>query len=73
MRKTTVYLPEDLKADLERAANESRRSEAELIREGIRMAIARLTPPTPRIGIFSSSDPHFAERIDEYMTGFGRD
>jgi hypothetical protein len=73
MRKTTVYLPDDLKTDLERAAAESRCSEADIVREGIRLAIAQRTPPTPTIGIFSSDDPHFAERVDEYLIGFGED
>ena len=35
VEKTTVYLPEELKAALGRAARASGRSEADLIREGI--------------------------------------
>ena len=70
MRKTTVYLPEDLKSELERMAAETGTSEAELIREGIRLALAK-RHATPTIPIYISPDPHFAERVDEYLKGFG--
>ena len=36
MRKTTVYLPDELKADLERTAGVTGRSEADLIRDAVR-------------------------------------
>lgn len=71
MYKTTVYLPKDLKAQLERTAAETGRSEAEIIRDGIRLALAKHTPPPPTIPIFVSDDPHFAERVDEHLAGFG--
>ncbi len=71
MTKTTVHLPDDLKAALRRAAVETHRSEAEIIREGIRLAIAQNRPPAPTIPIGVSADPHFAERIDEHLTAFG--
>jgi hypothetical protein len=71
MQKTTVYLSDDLKAALARAAAETGRSEADLIREGIRRAIEDRTPPPPTIPILVSSDPHFAERVDDYLAGFG--
>ena len=69
--KTTLYLPDDLKAALERAARETGRSEAELMRQGIRLAIAQREPPTPTIGLLVSDDPEFAERVDEHLAGFG--
>lgn len=71
MQKTTVYLPDDLKQALGRLASETGRSEAELIREGIRLALAQRVPPAPTIGILVSADPHFAEQSDEYLSGFG--
>jgi Arc/MetJ-type ribon-helix-helix transcriptional regulator len=70
MQKTTVYLPRELKADLERMAAETGKSEADLIREGIRLALAQ-QHRTPTIPIFVSPDPHFAERVDEHLKGFG--
>jgi metal-responsive CopG/Arc/MetJ family transcriptional regulator len=71
MNRTTVYLPDDLKAELARVAAETGRREADLIREGIRLALARHVPPTPTIPILVSADPHFAERVDDHLTGFG--
>jgi len=72
MVKTTVYLPDELKAALERVARETDRSEADLIRDGIRLAVARQQPPSPTIGILVSADPTFAERVDEHLAGFGQ-
>ena len=70
MMKTTVYLPEELKAELERTAAETGKSEADLIREGIRLAVTQYQP-SPTIPIFISADPHFAEQVDEHLVGFG--
>jgi plasmid stability protein len=73
MKKTTVYLPEDLKAALERAAAAQGRSEAELIRDAVRDLTRGLEPPRPRLPLFSSGDPTLAERVDEELArGFGR-
>ena len=69
--KTTVYLPEELKAALARAARETGRSEADLIREGIRLALRGQRAPAPTIGILVSADPHFAEQADQHLTDFG--
>lgn len=71
MYRTSVYLPEDLKADLAQVAAETGRREADLIREGIRLALAQHQPPTPTLPILVSSDPHFAENVDENLRGFG--
>lgn len=70
MQKTTVYLPDGLKAELERTAVEIGRGEAQLIREGIRLAIASHTPLPPTIGILVSDAPTFAERVDELLVRF---
>ena len=72
MQKTTVYLPDDLKAALARAAEQTGRSEAELIREGVRLALDRHVPPAPTVPILVSPDPRFAENADEHLAGFGR-
>lgn len=71
MKKTTVYLPDDLKAALERAAVDRGRSEADLIREAVRELTRNIEPPRPRLPLFSSGDPTLAERVDEELQGFG--
>jgi hypothetical protein len=71
MKKTTVYLPDDLKDSLERAAVVQGRSEAELIREAVRELVRELEPPRPRLPLFSSGDPTLAQRVDEELRGFG--
>ena len=71
MNKTTVYLPDNLKAKLAWAAAETGRSEADLIREGIVMVLSKCIPPTPTIPLFVSDDPEFVLHIDEHMAGFG--
>jgi Arc/MetJ-type ribon-helix-helix transcriptional regulator len=74
MVKTTVYLPEDLKAALERVAAEEQRSEAELVRESLRKAVGERQRPKPRIPLTGEAlgDPTAAERVDELLAGFGR-
>jgi Arc/MetJ-type ribon-helix-helix transcriptional regulator len=64
MKKTTVYLPDELKAALEQAAAQGR-SEADLVREAVRELTQRLEPPRPRLPLFSSGDPTLAQRVDE--------
>jgi predicted transcriptional regulator len=71
MQKTTVYLPEELKAALERKAAEERRSEAEIIREAIadKVAKRRIVPRIP-ISPAGLSEVNVAERVDELLDGF---
>ena len=65
-RKTTVYLPDALKADLEREARSRGTSEAEVIREALSAAVSR---PSPRHGFVDA--PPIADRADELLAGFG--
>ena len=71
MNKTTVYIPDDLKRALAKAALARGRSEAELIREALRALTADVTPPRPRVPLFRSRKPRLAERIDKALAGFG--
>jgi Arc/MetJ-type ribon-helix-helix transcriptional regulator len=71
MRKTTVYLPEPLKAQLAHAAASSGRSEADLIREGIRLVSAEAGTAKPRVPLFDSGQTDLADRVDELLAGFG--
>jgi Arc/MetJ-type ribon-helix-helix transcriptional regulator len=71
MRKTTVYMPDGLKSQLTRAAVESGRSEADLIREGIELVSGRIGGAEPHLPLFASGEPDLAERVDEHLAGFG--
>lgn len=71
MQRTTVYLPRELKLDLERVARAEGRSEADLIREGVQKVVHAHRSPAPRIPLFRSDDPTLAERVDELLDGFG--
>ena len=71
MKKTTVYLPDELKADLERAAGDMGRSEAELIRDALRSLLEERRPPRPKVPLFDSGDPTLAERVEEELEGRG--
>jgi Ribbon-helix-helix protein, copG family len=71
MVKTTIYLPESLKAALARAAAATGRSEADLIREGVSLVVERESPPSPRVPLYESGDPTLAGRVDELLAGFG--
>ena len=71
MQKTTVYLPDDVKRALSHTAAARGISEAELIREAIRLLTSTSAPPRPRLPLFKSGNPRLAERIDEAMAGFG--
>jgi Arc/MetJ-type ribon-helix-helix transcriptional regulator len=72
MKKTTVYLPDNLKVALGRMAAQQGRSEAELIRQAVRDLTRNLEPPRPRLPLFRSGDPTLAERVDEALEGFGQ-
>jgi Ribbon-helix-helix protein, copG family len=69
MEKTTVYLPDDLKAQLKRTALLRGVSEATVIRDAIRVAVKE-DRPRPRGGLFAGSEP-IAERAEELLDGFG--
>ena len=73
MVKTTVYLPERLKAALERVAAEENRSEAEVIREAIRVRVERREDLRPKVPLVDRplGDPRASERVDELLSGFG--
>jgi hypothetical protein len=71
MRKTTVYVPDEVKRSLKHAAASRGVSEAELIREALRLITSNSIPPRPRLPLFKSGKPRLAERVDEALDGFG--
>jgi plasmid stability protein len=74
MRRTTVYLPDELKAALERQAAAAGTTEAEVVRSALIAATAEQAYPTPKLPLFDSGDATLAERVDEELAaGFGID
>lgn len=71
MEKTTVYLTTEQKRALARTAKLERRSEADLIREGIETITNRHRLAEPTIPLFTSGVPDLADRADDYLDGFG--
>jgi hypothetical protein len=69
VEKTTLYLPEDLKVAVKRAAAERNVSEAEIIRESVRVAVGGARP-RPRGGLYASGQP-IARDAEELLVGFG--
>jgi hypothetical protein len=70
MRKTTVYLPDELKISLGRLAHASGRSEAELIREAIAAQVRHAGPARPRGRLFASGDYRLSEQAEDALLGF---
>ncbi len=72
MKRTTIYLPDELKAALERTAAAEGKSEAEIVRLAVASATAEHISPRPRLPLFKTGDPTLAERVDEELVeGFG--
>lgn len=74
-KKTTIYLPTELKKDIERAAKAEQRSEADVIRDAVAEHLAeRYKPQPPRIPLVAHGlgAPDIAERAEELLDGFGR-
>ena len=71
MRRTTVYLPDELKAALARAAKARGKSEADLIREGVAQVTQEYEAPEPILPLFESDEPRLAEQVDDALHGFG--
>ena len=74
-KKTTIYLPDELKAGIERAAKHDRVSEATVIRDAVEWALRNRELPKPRIPLvdYGLGAPDIAERAEEILDeGFGR-
>jgi hypothetical protein len=76
VKRTTVYLGDDQKRQLEEIAARTARSEAELIRVGVDWVIEeqRLRRRKPQ-ALFAHDDPVLddPDRVDEALEGFGED
>ncbi|MCP3816608.1 ribbon-helix-helix domain-containing protein [Streptomyces sp. A3M-1-3] len=75
LKRTTVYLEDEDLRELKETATRRGISEAELIREGVRLALVRnRTWDEPAdLPVFDSGDPGFAESSDDILrdSGFG--
>jgi hypothetical protein len=71
LRKTTVYLPDDVKENLSRLAAQTGQSEAELIRQALIMLTTTAGRPRPRGRLFDSEVGGLADSVDDALVGFG--
>lgn len=73
VRRTTIYLPDDLKRRLEAVARDERRTEADVIREALEEALSRRPFRPPQVPLFAPTGrpSDWAERVDELLEGFG--
>jgi metal-responsive CopG/Arc/MetJ family transcriptional regulator len=67
VRKTTVYLPDDIRRDLDGAARDTGRPQAELIRAALRTFLAERPPALPASIGRHRSGGGFAARDDEQV------
>ena len=75
VKRTTIYLPDDLKARLEATARAEGRTEADVIREALAQALAQRETPRPRIPLVAATggETDWAGQIEERLEeGFGR-
>jgi hypothetical protein len=70
-KKTTVYLPAELKRALKRAAARRGCSEAELLREAVARITGEAEASVPKLPLFRSTGPSIAEQVDDALKGFG--
>jgi hypothetical protein len=71
MKRTTVYLPDELKRRVERTARERRQSEAEVIRAALDAYTVPLARRRPTLPLFAHGDVAPVEDWDEAMRSFG--
>lgn len=72
MKRTTIYLPDDLKLRLEQAAKQDRCTEAAIVRKTLDEALRR-REVSPTVPLFAEGwgDPTLADRVDELLAEFG--
>lgn len=76
MKKTSIYLDEQLDAALAQRAADEGLSKSEFIRRGLEGLVLRRRRPVPRgIGIIKDGPPDLAENLDKYLleSDFGED
>jgi hypothetical protein len=76
LKKTSIYLDEDLDQGLARKAAEEGVTKAELIRRSLDAVVHKPNRPKPKgIGIIKGGPTDMSENVDKYLreTGFGED
>ena len=75
VKRTTIYLPDDLKAKLEATARAEGRTEADVIRKALADALEQRMSRRPRLPLTepTGESTNWAEDVDEILdAGFGR-
>jgi Arc/MetJ-type ribon-helix-helix transcriptional regulator len=75
VKRTTIYLPDELKAQLEATARAEGRTEADVIREALADALTQRMSRRPRLPLTepTGEQTNWAEQVDELLdAGFGR-
>lgn len=74
MKRTTIYLPDELKKAIESAAKRDGRSEADVIRDALETSLRSSRAPRPRVPLTRKGlgDSSVARRVDELLEGFGK-
>jgi len=69
MHKTTLYLEDEVRERIARVAKETGRSQAEVIRDALRVFFMRRKKPRS-IGL-GKGGPDLSDRAEELLEGFG--
>lgn len=75
VKRTTIYLPDDLKARLEATARAEGRTEADVMRQALASALDRRLPRRPQLPLVEPTGKatNWAEEVDERLReGFGK-
>lgn len=67
MKKTTIYLPEDLVIEIKTVSKQDRRSEAEVIREALSAYLAQRKRPLPSVFGMGSGGSIRASESEEWL------
>jgi len=72
-KKTTLYMPDELKKEIEKIAESDGRTEAAVIRDALVEHVESRRPVKPRLPLpgMTLGDPTIAERAGDLMDGFG--
>lgn len=74
MRRTTIYLPGEMKSAIEREAARRGVTEAEVIRSALIDHLNAAEPPIPQLPVFPEGfGINIAGRVDELLEGPGED